>query len=385
MDTSMCSQAASHASTLATPASSKDSPMTPARRLAAACGLSSPVLLARFDPDTFWPKTYQASLFQEHSDAYSQTWPESGMWDAGEVYELQSSAPATCESASSSAPTWPTVRASSGGGNRSAYEGAPYRPAIAQRATEAMEIWQTPAVDSFRSRGGDRKDEMGLDQQARFFPTPTARDHRSPNLHPDQLPNFIAHSWPTPNANPSAPNNSTKREGGRVAQRLTDQCLETRALASLDTHQAPLIQDGPISSESDLTSRLLWPTPIRNDGEKRGDFDAAKSPGLAADAKLWPTPRREPGTHSVVDGKRYETSLEYVARDQADETRRLSPRFVEWLQAFPIGWTELDPEGGPMQDRARRLSCLGNAVFPPCAEFMGRVIVKFEEEQNKDE
>ena len=31
--------------------------------------------------------------------------------------------------------------------------------------------WQTPATDSFRSRGGDRKDEMGLDQQARGFPS----------------------------------------------------------------------------------------------------------------------------------------------------------------------------------------------------------------------
>jgi DNA (cytosine-5)-methyltransferase 1 len=36
--------------------------------------------------------------------------------------------------------------------------------------------WQTPATDSFRSRGGDRKDEMGLDQQARAtqWPTPSA-------------------------------------------------------------------------------------------------------------------------------------------------------------------------------------------------------------------
>ncbi len=36
-------------------------------------------------------------------------------------------------------------------------------------------LWQTPATDSFRSRGGDRKDEMGLDQQERFhsLPDPT--------------------------------------------------------------------------------------------------------------------------------------------------------------------------------------------------------------------
>ena len=30
-----------------------------------------------------------------------------------------------------------------------------------------VDMWQTPATDSFRSRGGTRKDEMGLDQQAR--------------------------------------------------------------------------------------------------------------------------------------------------------------------------------------------------------------------------
>jgi hypothetical protein len=34
-----------------------------------------------------------------------------------------------------------------------------------------VSLWQTPATDSFRSRGGDRKDEQGLDQQARFWPT----------------------------------------------------------------------------------------------------------------------------------------------------------------------------------------------------------------------
>lgn len=31
----------------------------------------------------------------------------------------------------------------------------------------SLPLWQTPATDSFRSRSGDRKDEQGLDQQAR--------------------------------------------------------------------------------------------------------------------------------------------------------------------------------------------------------------------------
>ncbi|HWE50470.1 MAG TPA: hypothetical protein VG273_11795 [Bryobacteraceae bacterium] len=37
--------------------------------------------------------------------------------------------------------------------------------------------------------------------------------------------------WPSPNANPSAPNNSKTRENGRISERLTDQCLESRAMA----------------------------------------------------------------------------------------------------------------------------------------------------------
>jgi hypothetical protein len=87
------------------------------------------------------------------------------------------------------------------------------------------QLWQTPATDSFRSRGGDRKDEMGLDQQARFFPTPAAREYRSPNLTPDaerrgtdkgqQLQNFVAHSLPvpqTPDGQPSSEPGQTSRQ-----------------------------------------------------------------------------------------------------------------------------------------------------------------------------
>jgi hypothetical protein len=52
---------------------------------------------------------------------------------------------------------------------------------------EDVAMWQTPATDSFRSRGGDRKDEMGLDQQARVFPS-SHRDHRTPD-GPQSSPN----------------------------------------------------------------------------------------------------------------------------------------------------------------------------------------------------
>ena len=79
------------------------------------------------------------------------------------------------------------------------------------------QLWQTPATDSFRSRGGDRKDEQGLDQQARFFPTPQAQDAKN-----------------------------VKATSGRHATDLSG------VVASLPVPQTP---DGPQSSESAPTSR----------------------------------------------------------------------------------------------------------------------------------
>lgn len=228
------------------------------------------VSFAYFDPDMFLWKTSQAT-FLSGLEQFSETWPDAGTMRNGVVYELRTSEPPTCESASSSwhtvstedhksdgpralsrygtpamktsdqrllnqAMTWPTARQEDG-------ESCGNHPGVVDSLTGAAKTWltphgmanedrtgkkggagggefalqannwQTPATDSFRSRGGDRKDEQGLDQQARMFP-------------------------------PSPP--------------------------------APQIPDGPPSFETAPTSR-----------------------------------------------------------------RRLNPRFVEWLQGFPVGWTEL--------------------------------------------
>ena len=49
--------------------------------------------------------------------------------------------------------------------------------------------WQTPQTDSFRCRGGDRKNEMGLDQQARHFPLPQDQQTHDgpPSSQPAQI------------------------------------------------------------------------------------------------------------------------------------------------------------------------------------------------------
>ena len=42
-------------------------------------------------------------------------------------------------------------------------------------------MWPTPQTDSFRSRGGERRDEKGLDRMARDWPTPMANDGCKPS------------------------------------------------------------------------------------------------------------------------------------------------------------------------------------------------------------
>lgn len=66
---------------------------------------------------------------------------------------------------------WPTPRVCSGERSSGMNRTEMYRAGPAG--------WPTPGTDSFRSRGGDRKDEMGLDQLARRsaqWATPTAND-----------------------------------------------------------------------------------------------------------------------------------------------------------------------------------------------------------------
>lgn len=184
---SICSRVVTRASLSAKPESAA------APTIPAIFGPSSPVSFAFFDPDTSYWKTSQAT-FLLGLDQFSETWPDSGTMRNGCVFERQTSALPTCESESSSwlTPhgmhgTDHTVKTGRGG-------------EFAAQATQ----WQTPAVDSVRSRGGDRKDEQGLDQQARFFPTPAQRDYRTPNKRSfqerggeskgEQLQNFVEHS-----------------------------------------------------------------------------------------------------------------------------------------------------------------------------------------------
>ena len=114
---------------------------------------------------------------------------------------------------------WPTATAHDG--RRPGSEEGSTQGANLKREAEQ---WQTPGTDSFRSRGGERVDEPGLDQQVRMWRSPTSRDWKGES----------AESWRT-------------RETGDLTPTLADQVL------SLPLPTTP--KDGQSSSESAPTSR----------------------------------------------------------------------------------------------------------------------------------
>ncbi len=143
------------------PESEPDSPMRTARRLAQAFGLNS-VLLAKFDPDTFVSRTFQECLFQEQCPEFSETFPDSGMWDAGSVYELQTSERVTSGNEFS---LWPTAVAKDDGKTPEAHlamkqrmgerdgTGA-NRTAITSLAVKVQQ-WPTAKADAKNGRRGN--------------------------------------------------------------------------------------------------------------------------------------------------------------------------------------------------------------------------------------
>lgn len=112
----------------------------------------------------------------------------------------------------------------------------------------AVRQWQTPGTDSFRSRGGSRKNEPGLDQQARNWPTPDAvtgsggprtrsprelkaiengeklgKHHRQLNL------SDAAMLWASPNANDHKSGKVSDRVANKNSRPLREQVYSAQA------------------------------------------------------------------------------------------------------------------------------------------------------------
>ena len=80
---------------------------------AAACGESTPDLLASFDPTRSSWKTAQTCLL-EGWEQFSETWPASGMMRSGTAFLLPRLVPDISETASGLSHFYPTPRANGG-------------------------------------------------------------------------------------------------------------------------------------------------------------------------------------------------------------------------------------------------------------------------------
>lgn len=261
---------------------------------------------AKWDPDLSCWKTYQASLLGEDWGLCSVTWPRWGSMLSGVAFRRLKSARVISASGSS---YWHTARATDTGagenpaqfvkrnGDRSQgctgslaaqvmwptaraedSENCGNHPGAKDSLTGLAKDWQTPGTDSFRSRGGDRKDEMGLDQQARFWATPraSANENRTTgnapshgNGHGLMLAGQAA-SWPTP----------TNSDHKGTLTQFTDKRCGTPETQALSTAV--------------------------------GVFVAHSLPALPTEAN---------------------------GAESSKQTRRLNPLFVEWLMGLPVGWT----------------------------------------------
>ena len=368
------SAAASHARISAKPGSESVS-----RELAAVFGLSTPVWFGNFDLDTCSLRTSQGSLFQTQCEELSENWPDSGMWDAGAVYELQNSEPVTCESESSLWRTpntrdhhkqgpradaeqrqitlcdqaesnmWPTPVKQSHSGS-AAYSTESGRHA-GTTLTDAIRMWPTAqAVDCKEKPQPLRKK---VDRQTRndtpgsyrgdladhvaMWPTARAEDSESCGNHPGAMDSLTGatRNWPTPNvpngganSNREARRERTGKTGGADLQEQIGHWKTPHGMSNVDFRgKVGGCGGGEFAYQADN-----WVTPNARDwksetGSENNNYD--KTPNLSRQVY-----RLSPPAPVIPDGP---ASSENVQTSR----RRLNPRFVEWLMGFPISWTEL--------------------------------------------
>ena len=290
--------------------------------MSAIFGLISQGLFAYLDRATCFWKMSQGTFLSD-LETFSGTWPDSGTMRNGRVYELQNSAPAICESGSL---LWPTTRASSGGGNRSAYREAPYRPALAQKAQN----WPTPRREDGESCGNHPGAVDSLTGAAKIWPTPNAHDATG---GPRNRQNSVGAGHQTTIAEQAEHWNSSGNGSASAADdpgRLSK--TQPECLHLFDVPDAE-----PETSQTEDCSPTNWQTPGTDSFRSRGG-DRKDEMGLDQQARRWDFPSFP--DQQIPDGQTF-CEQDPISLLLSLQLKRLNPRFEEWLMKFPIGWTEL--------------------------------------------
>ena len=183
----------------------------------------------------------------------------------------------------------------------------------------AAHMWQTPGTDSFRSRGGDRVNEMGLDQQARNWPTPAGRDWKSEESVENRAEGFHApmlsvavKNWPSPATTDA---NSAARETTTT---------------------------GVMHPGTSLTDAIRnWPSPRAEDSEFCGNHPGAQD-SLTGVIQDWSFPSTFPPSAPEIGSVGKTCWCGLRGCDQPSHRRKLNIYFDEWLMGWPLNWSSAD-------------------------------------------
>lgn len=335
------------ASLQATPASPSVAPASDwLRQIRATFGPTLTASLANAVRGSWSWKTCQAT-FAWDSEVSAEISSEEATALRLDCSQRQKSAPTTNGNGSSS---WPTVRSHEAGEYQVQRDGST-QPTLSGAAQQ----WSTPRSSPNENRttkhapshGTSHGRTLAGDAVSLNWSTPRASDAEKGG--PNQsfgaggipLPAQTA-QWPTPNASPEAPNNSTNRgkNHGGSRPRLTTQCLSELALSMWPTPKGrdPKGRDPKGQSqrgEHGLMDALPnmahnWPTPTgprpKDNENTAGLFFPSQN---QADLIKAASHFSHPAPESSINGA-----------PSSDSKRRLNPRFVEWLMGWPVGWTD---------------------------------------------
>ncbi len=304
---------------------------------------------------SFWKTSGGSYLPQMEvpSQRFSGIWPASGSMSSGRCCELPKWVPRTNAPDSSSWPTarandsekrgriavnsraglvgaaqfWPTSRASDGtkgGPNQAGSAGDLMLPSAAAQ-------WQTPGADSFRSRGGDRKNELGLDRQAQTLRArPTAQ-------------------WQTPKASELnrgiCPSELARRSLALQVQAETWATPTASANGNRTTKRAP--SHGETHGEVLAGQAASWPTPAARDAKGANSEEHVTTNGSGR-MHLDQLPNFV--AHTFSHPGQNQNSGRTSSPPCPTSRQRLNPAFVCWLMGWPVWWT--NPEPMPFAARA---------------------------------
>ncbi|ANS03556.1 c-5 cytosine-specific DNA methylase [uncultured Mediterranean phage uvDeep-CGR2-KM21-C338] len=341
-----------------------------ARTMTATSGRSLDAALLLYDPSSSFWRTSQVSFSQSEDGSltlsrYCLSLPGWVMWDQRALW-AQEMPEHPREGTAGSA--WPTVKASDGehgGPNMRGSKGdLPLPSAAATWPTPDGQVIEGDTAWKERREREKAKGRNGngfgltIAMAASIWPTPTAtirendttatpseatserfqrgeiariRKTRTPTLTTavkenwnNPLSAMAASLWPTPDTT-------------NVGDGTPYEMLQTNLLARRERTRVA-VQEGRVKAGSGRSENLamavqapMWATPQSRD-YKDGADPAATSP-----------------TNGMLGRQAPRTAMPGPESSQSDQTsppqsaKRLNPRFVEWLQGFPIGWTDWQP------------------------------------------